>query len=124
MVSPALMISIQKISHSGKSLHVVIPRAILKALKMRKGDTVIVAMETGRVVIKRVDERDLLRLTVKLPPPPVHLDDLYSDEIKYRSNLKFKLFNYYCDRQNLVAKHNIKDSIVSILIRKYLRESI
>lgn len=71
VVSTALMISIQKISHSGKSLHVVIPRAILKALKMHQGDTVLVGMENGRVVIKRIDERDLMRIKAQPAPPPV-----------------------------------------------------
>ncbi len=48
----------------------------------------------------------------------------YENDIKYRNTVKFKLFRYYCHRKKLVEKHSIKDSIVSILIRRYLQENI
>lgn len=49
----------------------------------------------------------------------------YSSDIRFRPNLKFNLFNYYCQRKNMIEnKNQIKDAAISFLIRKYLGENI
>jgi len=68
------MVTIQRIGKSGRSLYTVIPKPMLKALGLRRGDTVAVALEDGRVVIKKVDERLLMQVAPRrastTPSPP------------------------------------------------------
>jgi hypothetical protein len=42
----------------------------------------------------------------------------YADSFKYRSNLKFKSFRYFCFRLQTVHNRSFKDYIISFLIRK------
>lgn len=45
---------------SGKSLSLVIPRRLAAALNVRRGDLMVVGIQRGRLVARRVEEKDLL----------------------------------------------------------------
>lgn len=57
------MVMIQRIGMTGRSLYVVIPRAIAEAAALVRGDRVMVGLEQGRITFSKVDEAELLKLS-------------------------------------------------------------
>lgn len=62
------MIIIRRITRSGSSDVVVIPRPFAKALGLHRGDLMAIAVEGSRLVLKRIDQADLLRDTAASAP--------------------------------------------------------
>lgn len=56
-----LMISIRTLMAVGRSRAITIPVRIQRALEWQLGDAIAVGVEDGRLVARKVDERELIR---------------------------------------------------------------
>ena len=57
------MVSISRLVKHGNSLYVAIPPKLRRALSLHRGDTLLVAIVDGKLVLRRVEPADLMRLT-------------------------------------------------------------
>ena len=69
------MINIGRIGRGGRSLHIVLPAPICRSLKLHQGDHVLMALENGRVILRKIEQAEFMRyLSGKKPreatPPP------------------------------------------------------
>lgn len=57
----ALPSRLRHIHRTGRSIAVVIPKDIARALGMARGDTVVLGIDAGRMVVRRVSPDELAR---------------------------------------------------------------
>ena len=54
------MVSIRRLQRHGNSTLLSLPRSLLRVLGWRKGDHVVVAEVEGRLVARKMDDRELI----------------------------------------------------------------
>lgn len=62
------MILLRRLIRIGSSRGVVLPPQVIDALKLQSGDHVAIAVEDGRVVIRRISTEELMGRPL-VPPP-------------------------------------------------------
>ena len=67
MYSSTVAVYLVQVSRNGNSLQVTIPRPLVKAWRLRRGEQLALALEDGRLLLARVDERKMRALLERAP---------------------------------------------------------